>query len=210
MALPPPALAPAPRAQVAAAGIAECCGCTAVTAHVSRGAGGVRISVANAGDARAVLVRLPVAPGAPLLAEALSVDHVPSSPAEAARIAAVGGVVARGRVLGVLAVSRALGDVCLKPSVTPQPHIADVALPPGQRAALLLFCDGVSGVCTDGDVAATVAAALAACAHARAQAWDGTREGGGDADAAAAAEALVAEAMRRGTRDNVTVLAVLL
>lgn len=210
---------------MAAAGIAECCGCTAVTAHVARGAAGVRVCVANAGDARCLLVRLPLAPGAPAVAEALSVDHVPSLPAEAARIAAVGGVVARGRVLGVLAVSRALGDVCLKPSVTPQPHVAQAALPVGQRACLLLFCDGVRGVCSDTEAAQCVADALAARATQRAEAaaaaaeggpaaggpaWDGTRAGGGDDDAAAAAEALVAEAMRRGTRDNVTVLAVLL
>jgi protein phosphatase 2C len=124
-------------------------------------------------------------------------------------------------VLGVLAVSRALGDVCLKPSVTPQPRVASAQLPPGQRAALLLYCDGVSNVCTDAEAAQCVADALAARAAARAAAaaepggeagpaWDGTREGGGDDDAAAAAEALVTEAMRRGTRDNVTVLAVLL
>jgi serine/threonine protein phosphatase PrpC len=89
---------------------------------------------------------------------------------------------------------------------------------------LLLFCDGVSGVCNDTEAAQCVADALAARATQRAEAaaaaeggaaaggpaWDGTRAGGGDDDAAAAAEALVAEAMRRGTRDNVTVLAVLL
>jgi serine/threonine protein phosphatase PrpC len=208
---------------VAAQGIAECCGCTGVTALVARTAsGGLRVSCANAGDARALLVRLPAPPagGTACAGEPLSHDHVPSCALEAARIAAAGGIVARGRVLGVLAVSRAIGDVCLKPSVTPLPHTAAAELAAGERAALLLFCDGVSAVMTDEQTARCVADALAAADAAEAAAEAAAAEAGGsgasgaivsgDVRAAALAAALVAEALRRGTRDNVTVVAVLL
>ncbi len=183
-----------------------------MTALVTRcgDSGGLVVSVANAGDARCLLVRLPSVAGEPL-GEPLSLDHVPTLASEAERIAGVGGIVARGRLLGVLAVSRAIGDVCLKPSVTAQPHTAAATLPPGQRAALLLFCDGVSAVMDDEETAACVAGAAAADAHAQAALGEGvTRQAGGDAAAAALASALVAEAMRRGTRDNVTALCVLL
>jgi hypothetical protein len=242
---------PAPAAQVTSLGIAECTGCTAVTAHVARlPGGGLRVSVANAGDARCVLVRLPCPPASASAADAaadgngdadapadggwcagepLSVDHVPSLPSEAARVAAAGGVVARGRVLGVLAVSRAIGDVCLKPSVTAAPHTAQADLPAGQRALLLLFCDGVSAVMNDDQTARAAEAALARItaaggagagggggsaaaspAHAGVQAHAPHAPLEGDALAAALAKALVTEALLRGTRDNVTVIAVLL
>lgn len=182
------------------------------------------VACANAGDARALLVLLPPPPpagpsgggggGAPAPAGAappaaptgghvaLSTDHTPELPAERVRIAAVGGVVARGRVCGVLAVSRALGDARLQPAVTAAPSTARALLEPGQRAALLLFCDGVSCVMDDGCVAGFVAGAAGAQARA------GVRPG--DAAATALAQQLVTEALLRGSRDNVTAVCVLL
>jgi protein phosphatase 2C len=81
-------------------------GSTAVVAVVSP----TQLVVANAGDSRAVLSRA----GAPV---ALSVDHKPDRPDELERIQAAGGRVIYwdgARVLGVLAMSRAIGELYLK------------------------------------------------------------------------------------------------
>lgn len=154
----------------------------------------------------------PRPPPLPVFA-ALSTDHTPSTVGESQRIAAVGGVVARGRVCGVLAVSRALGDFRLQPAVTSAPACASHTLLPEQRAVLLLFCDGVSCVMDD----AAVAAFVVGCASGLDGGSGGGGGGGGgwagaagDADAKAIADALVQEALLRGSRDNVTAVAVLL
>ena len=66
---------------------------------------------ANVGDSRCV-----ISEGGQ--AVALSVDHKPTLPAEQARIVRAGGYVAGGRVLGSLAMSRALGDFNFKPGAS--------------------------------------------------------------------------------------------
>lgn len=63
--------------------------------------------VANSGDTRAVLSRLRTAID-------LTRDMKSSNPIEIARILSSGGSIVNGRVLGSLAVSRALGDCQLK------------------------------------------------------------------------------------------------
>ncbi len=63
--------------------------------------------IANTADTRAVLCRNAVA-------HDLSMDRKASDPEEIARIAKAGGFVVSGRVLGSLAVSRALGDAQIK------------------------------------------------------------------------------------------------
>ncbi|XP_010557234.1 PREDICTED: probable protein phosphatase 2C 24 [Tarenaya hassleriana] len=78
-----------------------------------------KIIVANCGDSRAVLCRK----GKPI---ALSTDHKPDRPDELDRIQAAGGRVIYWdgpRVLGVLAMSRAIGDNYLKPYVSCEPEI---------------------------------------------------------------------------------------
>ena len=62
------------------------------------------IYCANAGDSRAVL-----ATKSGKCIE-LSYDHKPENPGELARVKAGGGFVEDGRVQGVIAVSRAIGD----------------------------------------------------------------------------------------------------
>lgn len=49
--------------------------------------------------------------------------QTPRLPAERERIVGLGGLVSRGRVHGILAVSRALGDLELQPFVTPEPQV---------------------------------------------------------------------------------------
>ena len=120
---------------------------------------------------------------------------------ESERILAAGGTIARGRVMGVLAVSRAIGDERLKPYVSACPDSSNSTLEPDQRACLLLFCDGVSNVMTDVDVTRHVAAA-------QRQLLAQGLQGDGVADGIAAS--LVQESLLRGSRDNVTAMAVLL
>ena len=183
---------------VCSAGLAEYCGATSVAALVGRTPSGGRcIHAANAGDARCVLVLF----GPPLQCEPLSFDHLPSVASESERILAAGGTIARGRVMGVLAVSRAIGDERLKPYVSACPDSNNSTLDVDQRACLLLFCDGVSNVMTDVDVTRHVAATL------RQLTAQGLK---GDSVADGIAASLVQESLLRGSRDNVTAMAVLL
>ncbi|VVB01872.1 unnamed protein product [Arabis nemorensis] len=78
-----------------------------------------KIVVANCGDSRAVLCRN----GKPV---PLSTDHKPDRPDELDRIEGAGGRVIYWdcpRVLGVLAMSRAIGDNYLKPFVSCEPEV---------------------------------------------------------------------------------------
>ncbi|KAF9174797.1 Protein phosphatase 2C 2 [Mortierella sp. AD010] len=86
-------------------------GCTAITATITYEN---ILYVGNAGDSRAVLCRDGVA-------TALSFDHKPADIEESTRILFAGGSVESGRVNGLLAVSRALGDFKLKMGDTSQP-----------------------------------------------------------------------------------------
>ncbi|XP_057511030.1 protein phosphatase 2C 37-like [Actinidia eriantha] len=90
-------------------------GSTAVVAVVTP----EKIVVSNCGDSRAVLCRNGVA-------IPLSSDHKPDRPDELNRIETAGGRVIYWdgpRVLGVLAMSRAIGDNYLKPFVIPEPEV---------------------------------------------------------------------------------------
>ncbi|KAJ6691826.1 PROTEIN PHOSPHATASE 2C 37 [Salix purpurea] len=78
-----------------------------------------KIIVANCGDSRAILCRN----GKPL---PLSSDHKPDRPDELKRIQNAGGRVIYWdgpRILGVLAMSRAIGDNYLKPYVSCEPEV---------------------------------------------------------------------------------------
>ncbi|KAL2557505.1 putative protein phosphatase 2C 24 [Forsythia ovata] len=82
-----------------------------------------KIIIANCGDSRAVLCRNGKA-------VPLSIDHKPDRPDELNRIQAAGGRIIYWdgpRVLGVLAMSRAIGDNYLKPYVSCEPEGKAVA-----------------------------------------------------------------------------------
>jgi len=70
-----------------------------------------KLHIANTGDTRAVLSRSGVAFN-------LSLDKKATDPDEIARISESGGFISNGRVNGILAVTRALGDAHLKSSKT--------------------------------------------------------------------------------------------
>ena len=108
------------------------------------------LTVANAGDSRAVLCR-----GGEALP--LSEDHKPAQARELARIEAAGGFVTpQGRVNGNLNLSRALGDLKYKGNtavaraeqmITAEPDVKVVRLEASDEF-LLLACDGVWDVMT--------------------------------------------------------------
>ncbi|KAI5114980.1 hypothetical protein M0805_004952, partial [Coniferiporia weirii] len=96
---------------------------------------------ANAGDARAVLCR-----GG--RAVRLTYDHKGSDKQEARRITDAGGFVMSGRVNGVLAVTRSLGDSSMKDFVVGSPYTTETELSDDDEF-LIIACDGVWDIATD-------------------------------------------------------------
>ena len=124
------------------------CDAALADAVPSDAAAGPCLYVANAGDCRAVLSRKG-------RAVELSTDHTASLPEEQERIVRAGGWVHGGRLHGVLAVSRAFGDVehkVLKEKCWERPYTADPLIPdPDVRVEplraddefLVMACDGL-------------------------------------------------------------------
>ncbi|EIN12062.1 PP2C-domain-containing protein [Punctularia strigosozonata HHB-11173 SS5] len=134
---------------------------------------------ANAGDARGVLCRAGKA-------VRLTYDHKGSDKQEAKRITDAGGFMMSGRVNGVLAVTRSLGDSAMKEFVVGAPYTTETELSDDDEF-LILACDGL---------------------------WDITGDQGAVNKARAianpeeASRALVDWALSKGTQDNVTVLVI--
>lgn len=131
-----------------------------------------RLYTINVGDSRA----LGVTPNGGLWrSAALTLDHRPGRLDERQRIDALGGFVLNhdgvDRVMGNLAVSRALGDFHLTPYVSGEPTITGALTLDADVAALVLCCDGVTDVLSDEQIAALVGAA---CAQANAEAGAAT------------------------------------
>lgn len=153
---------------------------------------------ANAGDSEAVLGRRMNKEISNLEYESilLTKKHVPSDPSERARIERVGGTVFHNRVLGSLAVSRALGDLNFKeiPMVIPAPYIYELKLTE-EDEFFVVACDGLWDVMTYNDVVEYIAA----------------RRQIDNISAKDVAAELVHEAIvKRGSSDNVSVVVVYL
>jgi len=150
-----------------------------------------RLFSVNVGDSRALAV---TTNGLLWRAKPLTVDHRPGRIDERQRIEMLGGFVMNhdgvDRVMGNLAVSRALGDFHLVPYVCAEPTIDGPVLLEPHIGALVLCCDGVTDVLTDEDIAAVVATG---CAHSGAE---------------SAAKALRNAAFERGSGDNISVLVI--
>jgi len=162
-------------------------GSTAVVAVVEER----RVVVANCGDSRALLCR--GGDGAPPVP--LSSDHKPDRPDELARIEAAGGRVIfweGARVLGVLAMSRAIGDGYLKPYVSSVPEVTVTERSDGDEC-LILASDGLWDVVSNED----------ACEVARACLRRGRAKW-----CAEAAALLTKLALARRSSDNVSVVVV--
>jgi protein phosphatase PTC1 len=93
---------------------------------------------ANAGDARAVLCR-----GGK--AVRLTYDHKGSDKQEAKRVTDAGGFMMSGRVNGVLAVTRSLGDSSMKEFVVGSPYTTETELC-DEDEFMIIACDGVSAI----------------------------------------------------------------
>jgi serine/threonine protein phosphatase PrpC len=104
---------------------------------------GEKFMAANAGDTRVII-------GSDSGAQVLTLDHRPDVPGERSRIEGLGGTITHfgiPRVMGFLAMSRALGDTELKPYVTSEPRIASGLLGRENDYAVVA-CDGVWDVLT--------------------------------------------------------------
>jgi serine/threonine protein phosphatase PrpC len=113
-------------------------GTTAVVALVEA----KTLTVAHVGDSRGVLCR---AGGETI---SITQDHKPELEAERRRIEALGGFVSHigcWRAMGILAMSRAIGDLFLKPYVSAEPDISTVQLEDTDEF-VVLASDGVFDV----------------------------------------------------------------
>lgn len=135
---------------------------------------------ANVGDSRIVLNR------GHGRYQRLSYEHKGTDRSEIKRIHRQGGIVLSGRVNGVLAVSRSLGDVYLKEYVLGAPYTTMTEITPDDRQ-LIIACDGLWDVCDDETAVRMI---------------DGIR------DSDRAAKVLCEYALKCGTGDNVTVMVV--
>jgi len=142
---------------------------------------GIKLTVANAGDTRAVLSRAGKA-------IRLSFDHKPKVPSEKERIERLGGFVAMGRVNAVLAVSRALGDSQVNNLVTAEPYVTVTQLQP-EDEFLIIACDGVWDILEDQNAVDLI-------------------RNMNDKDAVLAAEELRNGAFNGGSNDNISVVVI--
>ncbi|KAM3300812.1 hypothetical protein ACQJBY_041706 [Aegilops geniculata] len=168
------------------------------------------IIVSNCGDSRAVLCR----GKAPL---PLSLDHKPNREDEYARIEALGGKVIQWngyRVLGVLAMSRSIGDRYLKPYIIPVPEVTVVARA-REDECLILASDGLWDVLSNEEVCDAARKRIllwhkknATASSSISRGRSGGDGGTSDPAAQAAAEYLSKLALQKGSKDNITVLVV--
>lgn len=126
----------------------------------------------------------------------LTRDHLPTRPDEARRIESAGGHVLKGRVNGVLAVSRAIGDRALKPVVPATPDVTTRRISSSDEL-LVLASDGLWDVVSKEDVARIIR---------RHKHRPGTVAV--PVDLSAAAEALVDHAVQKGSKDDTSVVLV--
>lgn len=128
-------------------------GSTAVTVSAWGEAGRAQLVCANVGDAEAKVV----GGGEEATCDTLTVKHVAGESVERARVEASGAFVANRRVMGIIAVSRAFGDIEFKSrkeatwpdtAFRADPVIADPAVvtrtvDPGRYNALVVASDGL-------------------------------------------------------------------
>uniref|UniRef100_A0A8C0HUL2 Integrin-linked kinase-associated serine/threonine phosphatase 2C n=3 Tax=Cetacea TaxID=9721 RepID=A0A8C0HUL2_BALMU len=158
--------------------------------------------IANLGDSRAILCRYNEE-SQKHAALSLSKEHNPTQYEERMRIQKAGGNVRDGRVLGVLEVSRSIGDGQYKRcGVTSVPDIRRCQLTPNDRF-ILLACDGLFKVFTPEEAVNFI---LSCLEDEKIQ----SREGKPAVDARyeTACNRLANKAVQRGSADNVTVMVV--
>lgn len=173
-------------------------GSTAVVAVVTP----EKIIVSNCGDSRAVLCRNGVA-------IPLSSDHKPDRPDELLRIQEAGGRVIYWdgpRVLGVLAMSRAIGDNYLKPYVIPEPEVT-VTERMEEDECLILASDGLWDVVSNDTACGVVRMCLRAQKPPSPPGSNGAL-GSSDKACSDASALLTKLALARHSTDNISVVVV--
>ncbi|XP_041797062.1 integrin-linked kinase-associated serine/threonine phosphatase 2C isoform X1 [Chelmon rostratus] len=165
------------------------------------------VYVANLGDSRAVLCRMEVSGGAGgqrrSVTLALSREHNPTIYEERMRIQRAGGTVRDGRVLGVLEVSRSIGDGQYKRcGVISTPDLRKCQLTANDRF-IILACDGLFKVFSADEAVKFV---LGVLQEGSVEPRPGLTEE--ELRFEAACQQLASEAVRRGCADNVTVILV--
>uniref|UniRef100_A0A3Q0QSF0 Integrin-linked kinase-associated serine/threonine phosphatase 2C n=1 Tax=Amphilophus citrinellus TaxID=61819 RepID=A0A3Q0QSF0_AMPCI len=152
------------------------------------------VYVANLGDSRVSWESVTLA---------LSKEHNPTIYEERMRIQRAGGTVRDGRVLGVLEVSRSIGDGQYKRcGVISTPDLRRCQLTPNDRF-VILACDGLFKVFSADEAVKFV---LDVLQEGSAEQRAGLMEG--EQRFEAACQQLAGEAVRRGCADNVTVILV--
>ncbi|NRB21562.1 protein serine/threonine phosphatase 2C family protein, partial [Candidatus Dependentiae bacterium] len=172
-------------------------GTTAVAAFIN----GDKAYIANAGDARALIIRN----GKIITA---TKDHKPNDPVEKARIEREDGLVWRGRVGGRLAVARALGDKGII-GVSATPDIYEQTLQNGD--IIVLACDGLWDVMTNKQVAQLVHTAVQKQRAETLSApgrWESVTDDGNADLMGAISRMLRDRAYDAGSRDNISVMVI--
>ncbi|XP_006853681.2 probable protein phosphatase 2C 51 [Amborella trichopoda] len=185
----------------AAAGAAEpiapeIVGSTAVVVVVS----GCQIIASNCGDSRAVLCR-------GNQAIPLTLDHKPDREDELERIEAAGGKVINwngSRVFGVLAMSRAIGDRYLRPSIIPDPEVSFTPRT-DEDECLVVASDGLWDVVSNEEACREARRVLSRPSRVL---RDESAPTPSPSPAQAAAEHLANLAMHRHSSDNITIIVV--
>ncbi|XP_042269933.1 integrin-linked kinase-associated serine/threonine phosphatase 2C isoform X2 [Thunnus maccoyii] len=171
------------------------------------------VYVANLGDSRAVLCRMEAAGGGgggggvggqrKVVTLALNKEHNPTIYEERMRIQRAGGTVRDGRVLGVLEVSRSIGDGQYKRcGVISTPDLRRCQLTANDRF-IILACDGLFKVFSADEAVKFV---LNVLQEGSVEKRSGVTEE--EVRFEAACQQLASEAVRRGCADNVTVILV--
>eukprot|EP01132_Coremiostelium_polycephalum_P009922 gene9922-12167_t len=137
--------------------------------------------IANAGDARAVICQNKVA-------ERLSYDHKGSDQEETKRITEAGGFVVNNRVIGLLAVTRSLGDHSMKDYVIGDPYQRQVKLDE-THSHLILACDGLWDVISDQEAVDLILP---------------------ETEAQKMSDKLLSHALRKGSTDNISIMVIIL
>jgi len=157
-------------------------GACAITALIRSKSDGKRVLyAANAGDSRAFVNR----GGKPIT---LSFDHKATNEEEAKRIEAAGGFLKNERVNGMIAITRSLGDHCMKSYIISDPYIQHVELTEEDKYAVLA-CDGVWDVLKEEDIIELVK---------------------DETDPNNMARKIMIQSIKSGSTDNITVLVMIL
>ena len=183
-------------------------GSTAVTAILNSDHAGQRwCHIAGVGDAAAIIGRQSSS-SSTTAAIRLSATHRPCVASERQRVQEAGGFILRQRVLGVLAVTRAMGNHGLKQDgrtgITARPDCESLCLSDDDRF-LVLASDGLTDVLSDQFIVECVSAGVHKMRAASVKRCRPVKHA-----ATTLSKLLIHKALQRGANDNVTAMVIIL